>query len=114
MKILCPTTEKIIALTDGATVTLLCDRGDIFKVTLGGNRTLALSGDVDEQRWMLILIQDGTGSRTVTWWSGITTWHGTAGPTTAPVLSTAAGKRDYVSVIRHASGDYDAFFSKGS
>lgn len=89
------------AATDGATITFNLDNGLRQKVTLGGNRTLALSNDQDGQAFTLILKQDGTGSRTVTWWSGIK-WAGGS----APTLTTAAGKYDIVSFVRIASGEY--------
>lgn len=59
-----------ITVADGATITFdLSNRSSYrlkFKTTLGGNRTLALSNILNDT--MLIrLIQDSTGSRTVTW-----------------------------------------------
>lgn len=87
--------------TDGATVTfdLATSRRQI--VTLGGNRTIALSNDRDGLAFTLILKQDATGSRTVTWFAGIK-WAGG----TAPTLTTAVGKYDVIGFIRIASGEY--------
>lgn len=58
--------------TDGSTVTFDCSPsgGNRHQVTLGGNRTLALSNYSTGQMILLDLIQDGTGSRTVTWFTG--------------------------------------------
>lgn len=58
--------------TDGATITFDCSPtgGNRHQVTLGGNRTLALSNASSGQAVILDLIQDGTGSRTVTWFVG--------------------------------------------
>lgn len=58
--------------TDGATITFDCSPtgGNRHQVILGGNRTLALSNASSGQAIILDLIQDGTGSRTVTWFSG--------------------------------------------
>lgn len=55
-------------LTDGATITwaLGSDRVRNATVTLGGNRTLAITGAVDGATGVLIVKQDGTGSRTLT------------------------------------------------
>jgi hypothetical protein len=53
--------------SDGATVTFTMGASNWHSVILGGNRTLALSGQSVGQIFMLDLIQDGTGSRTVTW-----------------------------------------------
>jgi hypothetical protein len=79
----------ITADTDGTTITFSCSATDWHAVTLGGNRTLAVTGDVVGQQFSLILKQDGTGSRTVTWWSGIR-WAGGS----APTLTITAGKWD--------------------
>jgi hypothetical protein len=57
-------------LTDGATITWDVIDSPVAKVTLGGNRTLsAPSGTtpIAGQFVSLLIIQDGTGSRTVTW-----------------------------------------------
>lgn len=56
-------------LTDGATITLTCDSSKTTQnatVTLGGNRTLAISGAVNGMTGVLIVKQDATGSRTLT------------------------------------------------
>lgn len=58
--------------TDGVTITFDCSPtgGNRHQVILGGNRTLALSNASSGQAIILDLIQDGTGSRTVTWFVG--------------------------------------------
>lgn len=90
--------------TDAATITFDCVLSDKHQVTLAGNRTLALSGDTDGQTVLIILQQDATGSRTVTWWTGIL-WPGG----TVPTLTTTASKRDVFSFIRLSSGVYLGF-----
>lgn len=94
----------LVTATDGATVTFNLDSGNIQQVTLGGNRTLALSNDNDHQVFIIILIQGGTGSRTVTWWSGIK-WQDEVEPT----LDTAAAGVDVFGFIRTGSGAYLGF-----
>lgn len=94
----------ITADTDTATITFDCSGGAAVSkhsVTLGGNRTLAVSGDADGQEIDIILTQDATGSRTVTFWSGIK-WAGGS----APTLTTTAGKADRVKILRTGSGAY--------
>jgi len=59
-------------LTDGATVTIDHALNTKFRVTLGGNRILALSNPVVGKPLLLDIIQDTTGSRTVTWFHGTT------------------------------------------
>jgi hypothetical protein len=94
----------VLTAADGATVTFDCAKSDKHKEVLGGNRTLALSGDTDGQTILLVLQQDATGSRTVTWWTGIL-WPGGALPT----LTTAANKRDVFSFVRESAGVYLGF-----
>lgn len=94
----------VTADADGATITFNLDTSDKHSVTLGGNRTLALSGGHDGQIFMLILKQDGTGSRTVTWFGNLR-WAGGS----APTLTTTAGKEDYFTFIRRSSSDFVGF-----
>lgn len=88
-------------LTDGATVTMDLNVTRAAKVTLGGNRTLALSNDRDGDSFVLVIRQDATGSRTVTWWSGILWQNGNT-----PVLTTTPNKYDVFSFMRLSSGVY--------
>lgn len=89
---------------DGATVTFDMAASNINSVTLGGNRTLALSNVSVGQCFMLRLSQDGTGSRTVTWFTTIK-WAGGA----APTLTTTAAKADLFGFLCTSSGNYDGF-----
>lgn len=57
-------------LVDGATVTIdVSGNKKRFEVTLGGNRTFALSNTTNQSGKIILIriIQDSTGSRTVTW-----------------------------------------------
>lgn len=57
-------------LTDGATVTPDLDDSNIFTWTIGGNRTLANpSNRAAGQTFTIIITQDGTGGRTITYGS---------------------------------------------
>lgn len=84
-----PNCGQFKTATDQATVTFEIGQSRFWDVTLGGNRTLALNGDKEAKPFYIELIQDGTGSRAVTWWNGID-WAGNAVPT----LSTAANSID--------------------
>ena len=84
------------ALTDGATVTWDASTQDVAKVTLGGNRTLAApSNGTTGQFISLLVIQDGTGSRTITW-NAVYEFASD----TAPTLTTTADLGD-VFVFRY-------------
>ena len=63
--------KNITVATDGATVTFNLSTSNVQQVTLAGNRTLAISNEVAGQVFIIKLIQDATGSRTVTWFSTI-------------------------------------------
>jgi len=77
-------------LTDGATITWNVGTSPVAKVTLGGNRTLsAPTNGATGQFISLAVIQDATGSRTLTWNS---VYEFTAD--TAPTLTTTASKAD--------------------
>jgi hypothetical protein len=77
-------------LTDGATVTWNASTQQVAKLTLGGNRTLsAPTNPATGQFISLLLIQDGTGSRTLTW-NAIYEFASD----TAPTLTTTASLGD--------------------
>ena len=62
----------------------------VSKVTLGGNRTIGLaSGGVSGAFISILVIQDGTGSRTVTWNAAYE-----FASNTAPTLTTTANLGD--------------------
>jgi hypothetical protein len=79
-------------LTDAPTITVDWSKGTTQTVTLGGNRALAFVNGQKGGKYILIIKQDATGSRTVTWPSSVH-WPGTYGPT----LTSIAGKTDYIS-----------------
>lgn len=99
-----PTVQTITTASDGATVTFNLASGNIHQVTLGGNRTLALSNATVGQVFIVRLIQDGTGSRTVTWFSTIN-WDNS----TEPTLTTTGGKIDVFAFICTATDTYDGY-----
>lgn len=96
--------HTLVTATDGATVTFDLDAGSIQTVTLAGNRTLAVSNADAGKVFILRLVQDGTGSRTVTWFSTIK-WAGGS----APTLTTTQDKTDVLGFITTSSGNYDGF-----
>ena len=83
-------------LTDQATVTWDASTQDVCKLTLGGNRTLAAPTNNTTGEFISILvIQDGTGSRTLTW-NAVFEFASD----TAPTLTTTASLGD-VFVFRY-------------
>ena len=88
------TTAKIghaeATLTDGSTISWDVAASPIAKVTITANRTLAApSNGTTGQFVSLLIIQDGTGSRTITW-NAIYEFK----DDTSPTLTTTAAKGD--------------------
>lgn len=81
------------ALTDGATIALDWNNSNVQSVTLGGNRTFTFANPLTGGRYLIVLKQDATGSRTVTW--PTVKWRGG----TAPTLTTTANKTDLITLI---------------
>ena len=80
----------IQTLTDGATINWDAAQGRAAVVTLGGNRTVAAPTHiVDGESYVLHVVQDGTGTRTLTW-NAVFHWPAA----TAPTLTVTAGKID--------------------
>jgi len=80
----------ITALTDGATITPNMNNANNFSVTLGGNRTLANPTNLTAgQSGVIVITQDGTGSRTLAYGSNFKFPGGTA-----PTLTTTASAVD--------------------
>jgi len=83
-------------LTDQATVTWDASTQDVCKLTLGANRTMAApTNNTTGQFISILVIQDGTGSRTLTW-NAVFEFA----EDTAPTLTTTAAKGD-VFVFRY-------------
>ena len=77
-------------LTDGSTVSWDASTQDVCKLTLGGNRTMAApTNNTTGQFKSILVIQDGTGSRTLTW-NAVFEFASD----TAPTLTTTANLGD--------------------
>jgi uncharacterized protein (DUF2141 family) len=102
------TTDKSNALsqtlTDGATISWDTSLGRVATVTLAGNRTIAAPTNLKVGTYILNIIQDATGSRTMTW-NAVFKW--TAG--VAPPLTTTAAARDIFSFFSDGTNLYGSF-----
>lgn len=105
------TNPGFVTLTDGATVTWTCDGRKVrqlAKVTLGGNRTLAISGATDGMSGILKVTQDGTGSRTLTLPAGSLVAGGSFSLTTdAAAVDVLAWVYDGTNFIWTVGNDFD-------
>ncbi len=90
------------ALTDAASISTDCNLGNVFSVTLAGNRTLAnptnLKGGAT---YIWRVTQDATGSRTLAYGNGFK-WANA----TVPVLTTAANAVDVISGVSNGTQIY--------
>ena len=90
-------------LSDGATIGVDWSDGATQYVVLGATgRTVTFSNPVEGTVYRLIVIQDGTGSRTITTWPTIK-WAGG----TAPTLTTTLNKADIITLL-YANSTYYA------
>lgn len=89
-------------LIDAATINWDVDEGHSAQVTLGGNRTFAAPTNLEPgNTYILEVIQDGTGSRTITW-NAVFKWPGGV----APTLTTTAGAIDIISFWTNGTNLY--------
>lgn len=98
------TTDTTQTLTDGATVNWNTANGNIATLTLGGNRTIAAPTGLTAKSYILVVNQDATGSRTITW-NSVFKWPGGA----LPVLSTAANAKDVFSFFSDGTNLYGSY-----
>lgn len=89
----------------GSTATLTLQTSNVHFVTFpAGNIVLAVSNAAKGQIFTVNLTQDGGGSRTVTWFSGIS-WAGG----TQPTLTTTGGKQDTMVFLATSSTTFNGY-----
>ena len=98
--------SNIVTLTDAANIAYDMDDGNNATVTLGGNRTLDNPSNVTVgQSGSIFIVQDGTGSRTLSFGSAYDFAGGTA-----PTLTTTASAVDRIDyVVRTTSSIHCVF-----
>jgi hypothetical protein len=90
----------VATLTDGTSIATDASKGNLFRVTLGGNRTLSNpTAAVDGQLATWEIIQDGTGGRTLAYGGDFA--FGTDVPNCT--VTSTANKRDFLSAIYNAA-----------
>jgi hypothetical protein len=100
--------NPILTLTDAASITSDFAKGNNFLVTIGGDRTLAApSNAVAGQSGSIYIIQDGSGSRTLSY---NTVWQFVSA--TVPTLSTGAGDVDMLVYMARSASTIDAVLLK--
>ena len=88
--------------TDGTTQFDI-SQSTVHKITLDQDATFSVTNDRAGDRFMIRVLQDGTGGHSVTWWSGIS-WAGNVVPTLS-----AANKADLLGFLCTGTNTYDGF-----
>ena len=90
-------------LTDASTIAWDASANQVTSVTLGGNRTLGAStNQVDGGVYVISIIQDGSGSRTLSFNSNYKFTGGTA-----PTLTTTASARDVIVFVSNGTNMFE-------
>jgi len=89
----------------GGTAAIDLTKGNIHHITMpAGNITIEASNGAVGQCFMIEIVQDGVGSRTVTWFNTIKWADGTA-----PTLTTTASKKDVFGFRVTGVNTYDGY-----
>jgi hypothetical protein len=98
---------EVATLTDGATITPDFGANQNFTVTLGGNRTLANpTNKVVGQTGSIFIVQDGGGSRTLSYGTDYEFSGGTA-----PTLTTTPSAVDRIDYVIRSSTSIHCVFT---
>lgn len=90
-------------LADGATISWDASANQVTSVTITDNRTMAAPTNlVDGAVYLLMIIQDGTGSRTMSWNAVFKFTGGTA-----PTLTTTASAKDILIFYSDGANMYE-------
>lgn len=97
----------VSTLTDGTTITIDWSLGNIFNVTLGGDRGFAFSNLTVGQCIIVHVKQDGTGTRLLGYPSSVK-WGGGS----APTLTTTPGRTDTLGFECKTAGGTPAVYGR--
>lgn len=93
-------TETPYTANSSTAITLALTNGTMQIITLTGNATITMPTATAGKSFVLLLKQDGTGSRTVTWTT--VKWAGG----TAPTITSTASKQDIFSFFADGTNWY--------
>jgi len=94
--------ETLYSANTGTALTIDLANGTVQKLTLTGNATLTMPTAVAGKSFIIILAQDATGGRSVTW--STVSWPSA----TAPTITTTASKIDLYSFFSDGTSWYGA------
>ena len=94
------TFNTLATAVDGATVTPDFSAGNVQTLTLAGNRAIANPLNIKAgATYIIVIVQDGTGSRTISSWGSNYKFSGG----TAPTLTTAANQADVITMVAYSA-----------
>jgi hypothetical protein len=94
--------ETLYSANTSTAITVDLANGTVQNLTLTGNATITMPTAVAGKSFIIILSQDGTGSRTVTW--STVSWPAA----TAPTITSTASKRDIFSFFSNGTSWFGA------
>jgi len=95
-------TETLYTANTSTAITVSLANGTVQQLTLTGNATITMPTASAGKSFIIMLKQDGTGSRTVTWSTVV--WGGG----TAPTITSTASKQDIYSFFSDGTNWYGA------
>lgn len=95
-------TETLYTANTGTAITVALTNGTVQQLTLTGNATITMPTATAGKSFVIMLKQDGTGGRTVTWSTVV--WPGG----TAPTITSTASKQDIFSFFADGTSWYGA------
>lgn len=98
--------ETPFSANSGTAITLALTNGTFQIITLTGNATITMPTAVSGKSFIMLLKQDGTGGRTVTWSTVV--WPGG----TAPTITSTASKSDLYSFFSDGTNWYGVTVSQ--
>lgn len=93
-------TETLYAANTGTAITVALTNGTVQQLTLTGNATIIMPTATAGKSFVIMLKQDGTGSRSVTWSTVV--WPSG----TAPTITSTASKQDIYSFFSDGTNWY--------
>ena len=93
-------TETLYSANSSTAITINLSNGTFQYITLTGNATITMPTAAAGKSFILLLAQDATGSRTVTWSTVV--WPGG----TAPTITSTASKKDLYSFFSDGTNWY--------
>jgi hypothetical protein len=94
--------ETLYSANTSTAITVDLTNGTVQNLTLTGNATITMPTAVAGKSFIIILSQDGTGGRTVTW--STVSWPAA----TAPTITSTASKRDIFSFFSNGTSWFGA------